>query len=225
MISFDAVSKRYADDPEALCEISFEIGKGEMAFVTGHSGAGKSTLLKLILAIEKSSSGEVVVNGANINRLPKRKIPYHRRQIGTVFQDHQLLADRTVGENVALPLQICGFNPGEAKRRVRAALDKVGLLTKERLYPGSLSGGEQQRVGIARAVVNRPSIILADEPTGNLDPDLSAEVMRVFEQFKNVGVCLLVASHEATLIRDFNYRILTLEKGKLVLDRRPGGSI
>ncbi|MBT71245.1 MAG: cell division ATP-binding protein FtsE [Gammaproteobacteria bacterium] len=224
MITFDNVSMRYADGREALSEINFEIGRGEIAFVAGHSGAGKSTLLKLILAIETCSVGQVIVNGSNINRLASRRVPFRRRQIGAVFQDHQLLIDRTVGENVALPLRICGFNSSEAKRRVRAALDKVGLLSKERLYPPSLSGGEQQRVGIARAVVNRPSIILADEPTGNLDPELSAEVMHVFQQFRNVGVSLLIASHDTTLISRLNYRTLTLRKGQLVADQAPGGS-
>jgi|TARA_B100002003_G_C14115067_1_gene536352 cell division transport system ATP-binding protein len=224
MITFDNVSMRYADGREALSEINFEIGRGEIAFVAGHSGAGKSTLLKLILAIETCSVGQVIVNGSNINRLASRRVPFHRRQIGAVFQDHQLLIDRTVEENVALPLRICGFNSSEAKRRVRAALDKVGLLSKERLYPPSLSGGGQQRVGIARAVVNRPSIILADEPTGNLDPELSAEVMHVFQQFRNVGVSLLIASHDTTLISRLNYRTLTLRKGQLVADQAPGGS-
>ena len=224
MITFDNVSMRYADGREALSEINFEIGRGEIAFVAGHSGAGKSTLLKLILAIETCSVGQVIVNGSNINRLASRRVPFRRRQIGAVFQDHQLLIDRTVGENVALPLRICGFNSSEAKRRVRAALDKVGLLSKERLYPPSLSGGGQQRVGIARAVVNRPSIILADEPTGNLDPELSAEVMHVFQQFRNVGVSLLIASHDTTLISRLNYRTLTLRKGQLVADQAPGGS-
>ena len=224
MITFDNVSMRYADGREALSEINFEIGRGEIAFVAGHSGAGKSTPLKLILAIETCSVGQVIVNGSNINRLASRRVPFRRRQIGAVFQDHQLLIDRTVGENVALPLRICGFNSSEAKRRVRAALDKVGLLSKERLYPPSLSGGEQQRVGIARAVVNRPSIILADEPTGNLDPELSAEVMHVFQQFRNVGVSLLIASHDTTLISRLNYRTLTLRKGQLVADQAPGGS-
>ena len=224
MITFDNVSMRYADGREALSEINFEIGRGEIAFVAGHSGAGKSTLLKLILAIETCSVGQVIVNGSNINRLASRRVPFHRRQIGAVFQDHQLLIDRTVEENVALPLRICGFNSSEAKRRVRAAQDKVGLLSKERLYPPSLSGGGQQRVGIARAVVNRPSIILADEPTGNLDPELSAEVMHVFQQFRNVGVSLLIASHDTTLISRLNYRTLTLRKGQLVADQAPGGS-
>lgn len=219
MITFDNVSKHYGDGARALTNISFEINKGELAFVTGHSGAGKSTLLKLILAMEKASSGQLIVNGVNVNRISRRRIPLHRRQIGTVFQDHQLLLDRSVFDNVALPLEIAGFDPRDAGRRVRAALDKVGLLHKERLNPVQLSGGEQQRVGIARAVVNRPQIILADEPTGNLDPELSAEVMLVFEQFKNVGVSLLVASHDAGLIASLHYRTLTLDHGKLVGDR------
>lgn len=224
MIKFDSVSKRYLDKQEALSDISFEISKGEMAFVSGHSGAGKSTLLKLILGIEKPSSGQLIANGVNISRISRRQIPAHRRRIGTVFQDHQLLNDRTVFDNVALPLEICGYHHREAGRRVRAALDKVGLLRKERSYPETLSGGEQQRVGIARAVVNRPSIILADEPTGNLDPQLSAEVMQVFEQFKSVGVCLLVASHDASLLGQLNYRTLVLGDGKLLEDRMPGNA-
>lgn len=219
MITFDDVSMRYGNGDEALAHISFEIAKGELAFITGHSGAGKSTLLKLILAMEKPSSGQLVVNGVNVNRISRGRIPYHRRQIGTVFQDHQLLFDRSVFHNVALPLEVAGFDPRDAARRVRAALDKVGLLRKERVNPVTLSGGEQQRVGIARAVVNRPSIILADEPTGNLDPTLSAEVMRVFEQFKNVGVSLLVASHDASLIASLPYRTLTLDHGRLLHDK------
>lgn len=222
MIKFDSVSKRYADGQDALSNISFEISKGEMAFITGHSGAGKSTLLKLILAMESPSSGQLIANGVNLNRISGNQIAKHRRQIGTVFQDHQLLHDRSVFDNVALPLEISGYQPKEASRRVRAALDKVGLLKKERSFPEALSGGEQQRVGIARAVVNRPSIILADEPTGNLDPALSAEVMKVFEQFKSVGVCLLVASHDAALIQRLNCRTLVLHKGKLLADQQSG---
>ncbi len=218
MIKFDNVSKHYEVGRDALSGISFELGKGEIAFVTGHSGAGKSTLLKLILLLEKCSSGQVFVNGENLNRITAKRIPQHRRRIGTVFQDHQLLFDRTIADNVALPLEIAGFNPHAAHRRVRAALDKVGLLAKEKLLPEKLSGGEQQRVGIARAMVNRPSIILADEPTGNLDPELSAEIMQVFEQFKNVGVSLLIATHDQSLIDRFNYRTLTLDQGKLVSD-------
>ncbi len=221
MITFDRVSKRYADGQDALSNISFAINRGELAFVTGHSGAGKSTLLKLILAMEKPSGGQLIANGINLNRIAGNKIALHRRQIGTVFQDHQLLNDRSVFDNVALPLEICGYKPSEAGRRVRAALDKVGLLKKEKSYPKALSGGEQQRVGIARAVVNRPSIILADEPTGNLDPALSSEVMKVFEQFQSVGVCLLVASHDAALIERLNCRTLVLDGGRLMADRKP----
>lgn len=216
MIKFDDVSKHYEVGRDALSHVSFEVGKGEMAFVTGHSGAGKSTLLKLILVIERCSSGQVLVGDVNLNRVARKQIPFYRRKIGAVFQDHQLLFDRTVGDNVALPLEIAGYPHREARRRVRAALDKVGLLSKESMLPEKLSGGEQQRVGIARAVVNRPDIILADEPTGNLDPELSAEVMQVFEQFKSVGVSLLVATHDQTLIERFPYRTLVLEQGKLV---------
>ena len=198
--------------------MSFEIAKGQMAFVTGHSGAGKSTLLKLVLATEKCSSGNVVVNGTDLNHIRKRELPFFRRRIGMVFQDHQLLNDRSVADNVALPLDISGFSRRDALRRVRAALDKVGLHGKEKQFPAALSGGEQQRVGIARAVVNRPSIILADEPTGNLDPELSMETMEVFEQFKNVGVSLLIASHDISLINRMEYRTLILKGGTLIDD-------
>lgn len=215
MIKFDDVSKQYVGGQTALSQVSFEVAKGEMVFVTGHSGAGKSTLLKLILAMEQASTGQVIVNGLNLNRLPRKKIPFHRRNIGAVFQDHQLLFDRSVADNVALPLQIAGYQEQDIKRRVRAALDKVGLLAKEKVTPERLSGGEQQRVGIARAVVNRPAIILADEPTGNLDPALSADIMNVFEQFKSVGVSLLIASHDHALIQRMNYRTLTLAEGRL----------
>jgi cell division transport system ATP-binding protein len=201
-----------------LAGVSFEIAKGQMAFVTGHSGAGKSTLLKLVLATEKCSSGNVVVNGTDLNHIRRREIPSFRRRIGMVFQDHQLLNDRSVADNVALPLDISGFSRRDALRRVRAALDKVGLLSKEKQFPAALSGGEQQRVGIARAVVNRPSIILADEPTGNLDPELSMETMEVFEQFKNVGVSLLIASHDISLINRMEYRTLILKGGALIGD-------
>ncbi len=221
MIKFDNVSKRYADGQEALVDVSFEVSRGELAFITGHSGAGKSTLLKLILAMESPSSGQLIANGVNLSRISSKQIALHRRQIGTVFQDHQLLHDRSVYDNVALPLEICGYHPADAGRRVRAALDKVGLLKKEKSFPAALSGGEQQRVGIARAVVNRPRIILADEPTGNLDPALSREVMKVFEQFQGVGVCLLVASHDASLIERLNCRTLVLDSGRLIADQKP----
>lgn len=218
MIKFDKVSMRYPQGLDALTNVSFEINKGEMVFLTGHSGAGKSTLLRLILALEQCSGGEVIVNGANLGRLPRSRVPFHRRQIGAVFQDHQLLFDRSVGANVALPLEVAEFPPAEVQRRVRAALDKVGLLNKEKMLPARLSGGEQQRVGIARAVVNRPRIILADEPTGNLDPELSAEVMSVFEQFSHVGVSLLIASHDKSLLENFQHRTLALDHGRLISD-------
>ena len=216
MIKFDAVSKRYPGGHEALNNINFHIEKGEIAFLTGHSGAGKSTLLKLIMQIEKASSGQVFVNNQNLNRLSKRQLPYFRRNIGLVFQDHQLLFDRSVFENVALPLQIAGFDSREAARRVSAALDKVGLLKKENQNPIALSGGEQQRVGIARAVVNKPALLLADEPTGNLDPFLSGEIMELFEEFNRVGVSILIASHDLSLIAKLQHRTLTLDHGRMM---------
>ena len=218
MIRFDDVSKRYPGGHDALKQISFELNKGEMAFLTGRSGAGKSTLLKLIMIMEIASQGQILVNGKNLNRLPKRHIPLYRRRIGVVFQDHQLLFDRSVYENIALPLQIEGYSKHEAARRVRAALDKVGLLKKEKLNPITLSGGEQQRIGIARAVVNRPQILLADEPTGNLDPELAAEIMLLFEQFNQIGVSMLIASHDLSLITRLKHRMLTLDNGTLISD-------
>jgi len=218
MIRFDEVSKRYPGGHEALKQVSFELESGEIAFLTGRSGAGKSTLLKLIMRIEVLNQGQILVGGRNINRMPTQKIPYYRRRIGVVFQDHQLLYDRSVFENVMLPLRIEGYDKHEAARRVRAALDKVGLLGKEKLNPITLSGGEQQRVGIARAVVNRPQILLADEPTGNLDPELAAEIMILFEQFNQVGVSMLIASHDLSLITRRKHRILTLDKGRLIKD-------
>ena len=227
MITFDRVSKRYPGGQQALANLTFSLARGEFAFVTGHSGAGKSTLLKLVLGIEKPSGGNLVVNGNEMSQISPKMLALHRRQIGTVFQDHQLLNDRSVYDNVALPLEISGLDPREGKRRVRAALDKVGLLSKEKLLPMALSGGEQQRVGIARAVVNTPRIILADEPTGNLDPELSAEIMALFAQFMSVGVSLLVASHDRVLIDGLGYRILTLEEGRLSAEANPhpaGGS-
>ncbi len=215
MIKFDDVCKRYPGGHEALSHIDFHLGRGELAFLTGHSGAGKSTLLKLIMHMELASSGQVIVNGQNLNKLKRRQVPFYRRNIGLVFQDHQLLFDRTVYDNVALPLMIAGYDPREAARRVRAALDKVGLLNKENQNPIALSSGEQQRVGIARAVVNKPSLLLADEPTGNLDPELSAEIMELFEQFSSVGVTVLIASHDLTLISRLEHRMLVLDHGRL----------
>ncbi len=217
MIQFTNVIKRYASGQEALSNISFDIAKGDMAFLTGHSGAGKSTLLKLIACIERPTSGQVVVNGRNLAHIKRAQVPALRRQIGMIFQDHKLIAERTVFDNVALPLIIAGLhNPAEMARRVRAALDKVGLLGKEKQFPVTLSSGEQQRVGIARAVVNKPAVLLADEPTGNLDPDLAAEVMGLFEQFNQVGVTVLIVSHNLGLISRFGRRILNLEKGCLL---------
>ena len=221
MIRFTEVSKRYPNGFQALNRVSFHLARGEMGFLTGHSGAGKSTLLRLIVGMERSSQGQVLVDGQNLARLPRRLIPYLRRSIGIVFQDHRLLFDRTVFDNVALPLVIGGYPHREVQRRVRAALDKVGLLSKERLQPIALSGGEQQRVGIARAVVNRPPLLLADEPTGNLDPELSREIMRLFEQFNQVGVTVLVATHDLDLIRALPHRVMTLRQGSLDLDEGP----
>lgn len=218
MIKFDNVSKRYPGGHQALEQVDFELADGEMAFLTGRSGAGKSTLLKLIMLMERANQGQIFVDGTNIARMPKHKIPYYRRRIGVVFQDHQLLFDRSVFENVALPLKVEGYSPHDADRRVRAALDKVGLLKKEKMNPMALSGGEQQRIGIARAVVNRPQFLLADEPTGNLDPELAAEIMSLFEQFNQVGVSMLIASHDLSLIAKLKHRILTLDEGKLTHD-------
>ncbi len=217
-IRFDNVSKSYGAH-HALNEVTFELAKGEMAFLTGHSGAGKSTLLKLIMHMEKASHGQVFVNEQNLSRIKPAQVPFLRRQIGVVFQNHQLLFDRSVFENVALPLRIAGYDSRELARRVRAALDKVGLLKAEQKNPIELSGGEQQRVGIARAVVNKPSLILADEPTGNLDPKLSAEIMSLLEQFNSVGVSVLIASHDLALIRRLKHRVIGLEGGRLIGER------
>lgn len=221
MIHFDNVGKRYPGGGEGLRRVSFHLDRGEMAFLTGHSGAGKSTLLKLIALIDRATSGHIVVDGQNFSRLRRRQIPYLRRRIGVVFQNPMLLYDRTVFDNVALPLIIDGLRPQDIARRVRAALDKVALLDKEGLNPMALSGGEQQRVGIARAVVGRPAVLLADEPTGNLDPELSREIMSLFEQFNQIGTTALIASHDLDLIARLPYRRLTLKNGVLIDDREP----
>jgi len=217
MIHIDRVTKSYPGGFEALADVSFKLGRGEMAFLTGHSGAGKSTLLKLIMLMERPNKGQVHVGGQNLEHYSKRQIPYFRRHVGVVFQNHQLLFDRTVYDNVALPLEIAGVTPKEVGRRVRAALDKVGLLKKEKSLPITLSGGEQQRVGIARAVVNKPPILLADEPTGNLDPGLSEEIMRLFQQFNQVGVTVLIASHDLALISHMHHRVIRLDHGHMEL--------
>lgn len=215
MIRFEEVTRRFPGGQEALSGLTLEVDKGEMVFVTGHSGAGKSTLLKLIALIDRPTSGQVIVDGQSTRRVKRRKIPAYRRQIGMVFQDHKLLYDRPVADNVALPLVIAGAGPRETGRRVRAALEQVGLLHKERQNPETLSAGEQQRVGIARAIVTRPKLLIADEPTGNLDPDLSREVMRIFRRFNEVGVTLMIASHDIALIDRLGCRRIELDEGRL----------
>ncbi|MEA1080426.1 cell division ATP-binding protein FtsE [Marinobacter qingdaonensis] len=221
MIEFRQVTKRYDSDHTALRQVNFSLHRGELAFLTGHSGAGKSTLLKLIMVMERPSAGELIVGGQVLNSLPRRQIPYLRRHIGVVFQNHQLLFDRTVFDNVAMPLEVMGASPNDIGRRVRAALDKVGLLSKEKMNPMQLSGGEQQRVGIARAVVNKPPVLLADEPTGNLDPELSADIMDLFGQFSQVGVTVLIATHDIALINQLDRRTLTLDHGRLIAGGSP----
>ncbi|KLN45599.1 cell division protein FtsE [Providencia rettgeri] len=216
MIRFEHVSKAYRGGRQALQGVDFHLQPGEMAFLTGHSGAGKSTLLKLIKGIERPSAGHILFNGHDISRLKNREIPFLRRQIGMIFQDHHLLFDRTVYDNVAMPLIISGASTEDIRRRVSAALDKVGLLDKAKNFPIQLSGGEQQRVGIARAVVNKPTMLLADEPTGNLDGELSEGIMRLFEEFNRVGVTVLMATHDVALIERRNYRVLTLSEGRML---------
>lgn len=218
MIRFENVHKRYAGGREALGGVSFALARGEMAFLTGPSGAGKSTLLKLIALIERPTRGTVLVNNRNTARVSRRKIPAFRQRIGVVFQDHKLLYDRSVYDNVALPLVIAGAGPRETGRRVRAALDQVGLLGREAHAPITLSTGEQQRVGIARAVATRPDVVIADEPTGNLDPELSLDIMRLFARFNEVGVTLLIASHDLELIERLPYRRIRLVEGQLAAD-------
>ncbi len=224
MIKFDRVGKRYPNGKDALRQGSFELPAGQLTFLTGHSGAGKSTLLKLIMMIERPTQGQVFVEGQNLTGVGSRHIPFLRRKIGMVHQNHQLLFDRSVFDNVALPLVIAGFARADIGKRVRAALDKVGLLDKEKLNPIMLSGGEQQRIGIARAVVNKPPLLLADEPTGNLDPALSAEIMDLFHDFARVGVAVLIATHDLSLIARYRHRLLTLREGRLIHDGEEAAS-
>jgi cell division transport system ATP-binding protein len=215
MIRFAHVFKRYANGREALADLSLDVDSGEMVFLTGHSGAGKSTLLKLVALIERPTRGQLIVGGQNVATVARRAVPQFRRRVGMVFQDHKLLADRTVFDNVALPLVIAGIGSREIAKRVRASLEQVGLLARERSRPLELSTGEQQRVGIARAVVSKPPILIADEPTGNLDPDLSIEVMNIFRRFNEVGVTVLIASHDLNLIERYPVRRVALEAGRM----------
>jgi len=219
VIRFSQVHKRYANGFEALKGITFHIEPGELIMLTGHSGAGKSTLLKLVLLVERATRGQVIVNEQNLVKLPARRTPQHRRQVGVVFQDHKLLYDRTVFDNIALPLVVAGVGHREIARRVRAALDKVSLLGKESLFPIMLSGGEQQRVGIARAIANRPPILLADEPTGNLDPQLADEIMDLFVALNRHNTTVVVATHDLRHIERTGARLLELQSGRLVHDQ------
>ncbi|MGN6192601.1 MAG: cell division ATP-binding protein FtsE [Rhodanobacteraceae bacterium] len=218
MIRFESVSKRYSEGREALIDLTFEVDAGEMLFVTGHSGAGKTTLLKLIALIERASRGAIEVHGRNLAKLKHRDVPRLRRDIGMVFQDHRLLMDRSVADNVALPLVIGGIPREERAKRVRGALEKVGLAGRGRDAPAGLSTGEQQRVGIARAIVGRPALIIADEPTGNLDPQLSEEIMQLFVELRQTGITILIASHDLPLLKRMKQRVVVLDHGHLIDD-------
>jgi cell division transport system ATP-binding protein len=221
MIRFDAVAKRFISGFQALDEVSFELMQGEMVFLTGHSGAGKSTLLKLIALMDRPTRGNILIDNQPVQRFAMRDVPSYRRTLGLVFQDHRLLFDRSVFDNVALPLIVAGLPHAQIEKQVQATLERVGIADKARASPITLSGGEQQRVGIARAVVTRPKILLADEPTGNLDPDLSEEIMRLFLDFNQSGTTVLVASHDLRLVRKLEKRALVLDHGKLIDDFRP----
>ena len=214
-IQFNNVSKRYDSGQEALRGVDFTLESGEMAFLTGHSGAGKSTLLKLLTRVEQPSRGQVLVGDQNLSELSRRQIPHYRRTLGVVYQNHRLLEDRSVFQNIALPLRIAGYNEDDIARRVRAALDRVGLLEAEDKNPQALSSGEQQRIGIARAIVHKPRVLIADEPTGNLDPRLSLDIMHLFEQFNRIGTTVLIATHDVALIKRMRHRVLILDKGRL----------
>ena len=216
MITFDQVVKRYPGSIDALTHVSFTIEQGEMVYITGHSGAGKSTLLKLMAAIERPTSGIVLINNQNVSKLKEASLPFIRRKFGLVFQDHKLLYDRNCYHNVALPLSINGITGAEAGKRIRAALDKVGLLNKEKAMPITLSGGEQQRLAIARAVVSRPSILIADEPTGNLDRNYAEDIIALFSAFQQVGVTVIIATHDALGSAGQQHKVLHLDHGKLM---------
>jgi len=221
-VEFRQVTRRYDSGLDALREVTVRFEEGSMTFLTGHSGAGKSTFLRLLLCLDRPTRGQILVNGVNVAQLPRRRLAYYRQQLGAVFQDHHLLAERTVYDNVALPLRVVGVAERDVARRVRAALSLVGLLGREAHLPRQLSTGEQQRVGIARAVVGRPKILLADEPTGNLDPELSRDIMYVFRQFNQLGTTVIVASHDRELIGSMGERIIELAHGQIVRDT-PGG--
>ena len=222
MIRFERVSKRYDSGTQALSELSFEIQAGEMVFLTGHSGAGKSTLLRLLLMLERATRGQVIVGDRNLSETPDRQAPAVRQGIGMIFQDHKLLRDKTVFDNVALPLLIAGLRYADIRKKVRGALDMVGLGDRGEDWPLALSGGEQQRVGIARAVVGMPPLLLADEPTGNLDPELSWDLFKMFRALNERGVTVLIASHDLALVRRMKQRVLVLSRGRLVDDLVPG---
>lgn len=218
MIRFEQVEKRYSNGHVGLHELSFRVRRGEFLFVTGHSGAGKSTMLRLLLAMERPTSGKLLLAGQDLSKITNSQIPFLRRQIGVVFQNHQLLFDRSVFANVALPLQILGLPQEEINQRVSLALDRVSLKDKALQAPSDLSTGQQQRVGIARAIVHQPALLLADEPTGNLDPRLAAEIMSVFEDINQLGTTVLIASHDLALIARMRQRMLTLQRGRLIGD-------
>jgi cell division transport system ATP-binding protein len=216
MIHFEQVSKRFTTGDYGLQEINLRIEAGAMAFITGHSGAGKTTLMRLIALLDRPTRGQLIIDGRNLGKLPDSEVPLHRRKVGMIFQDHRLLNDRNVFANVALPLQVSGVPQREIGKRVRASLDKVGLLSKEKNLPITLSGGEQQRVGIARALVTRPPIVLADEPTGNLDPNLSREIMELFLAFNQIGVTLLIATHDLELVNALRRPVIRLHEGRIL---------
>ncbi|MEM1230731.1 MAG: cell division ATP-binding protein FtsE [Pseudomonadota bacterium] len=224
-IQFQQVSKRFPNGQEALRSVSLNFAAGSMTFLTGHSGAGKSTFLRLLLCLERPSRGQILVNEVNVSALSARRLPHYRQNLGAVFQDHHLLADRSVFDNVAIPLRVSGMLERDIGRRVRAALTRVELLSKERQLPASLSTGEQQRVGIARAVACRPKILLADEPTGNLDPKLSRDIMYLFRQFNQVGTTVIIASHDHDLIESMGERVIELRDGAVIRDDDPAGGV
>ncbi len=219
LVEFHQVSKRFDNGQEGLKDLTVRFEPGSMTFLTGHSGAGKSTFLKLLLCLDRPTRGQILVNGVNVTQISRKRLARYRQHLGAVFQDHHLLGHRTVYENVALPLRVAGLRERDVARRVRAALSRVGLLARESMLPSYLSTGEQQRVGIARAVVTRPKILLADEPTGNLDPELSRDIMQLFRQFHQIGTTVLVASHDRDLIESMGMRIVELSDGVMVSDR------